>query len=410
MPLNSPVIARITVNGSPLALGNRVTSFRYEDVEKGDDMLNITFSDWDYTLRDSDAFKENTAWVVQWGFPEKMQDPRLVYVKRPRFKHGEVEVECLDKGSALRISENWGTVKNKKVSEIIQDIGKKNQLKVVLDSGLDTVLPSFFFAGMSDWDVLKYLETLTEDHVFKIKSDKLLFKKRKLDAPPVGRFEFKPGPDSRLLSYEIGVKDQDNAKAAKQTTAVSVNPFNFKKVVAKADESTTSQPNLGNRRVLDGYLPAFIKNIPGISALTKSGGKGQNTKQGDSTGKALVLPPRSEEDLKKVAKGKHKKAVLGAVEGKFSIMASPVDPFFKVGDLIQIQGIGVRNSGGWYITKVTHDLTAGYKYDIEAQRNAVNGSKEKKPPKLNGKLNKKAALDGTVNTVSKTVTKAFGIF
>lgn len=405
MPLNSPVIARITANGSPLRLGGRVTSFKYEDVDKGDDMLNITLSDYDHSLRDLDIFKENTQWVVQWGFPEKMQEPRLVYVKRPRFKHGEIEVECLDKGSALRISENWGTVTDKEVGEIVEDIAKKNGLKAVIDKGLSKVIPFLSFAGKSDWDVLKYLENLTEEHVFRIKNDKLIFEKRALDAPPVGRFEFKPGPDSRLLSYEIGVKDQDNAKTAKQTTAVSVDPQTFKKVVAKADESTAPQPNLGTRRVLDGYLPSFIKNIPGVDKLVKLGGFGRTTTQGDSTGKALVVPPRSEEDLGSIAKGQHKKAVLGSVEGKFSIMASPVDPFFKVGDLIQIEGIGVRNSGNWYITKVTHDLTGGYKYDIEAQRNAVNSGKNP-GKKLNGKINSKAARDSTVATVQKEVVSS----
>lgn len=404
MPLNSPVIARITANGSPLRLGNRVTSFRYEDVEKGDDMLSIVLSDYDHSLRDLDIFKENTQWVVQWGFPEKMHDPRIVYVKRPKFKHGVVEVECLDKGSALRISENWGVAKDKKMSEIVTDIAKKNGLKPVIDAGIEQVIPFFSFGGLSDWDVLKYLEGLTEEHVFKVSSDKLIFKKRDLDAPPAGRFEFAPGPDSRLLSYEIGVKDQDNAKTAKQTTAVSVDPYTMTKIVAKADESTTTQTNLGSRRVLDNYLPSFIKNIPGVSTLVKLGGFGKTTSQGDSTGKSMVVPPKTEEELNKIAKGEHKKAVLGAVEGKFSIMASPQDPLFKVGDLIQIQGIGVRNSGNWYITKITHDLSAGYKYDIETQRNAVNtGGASKSGKKLNGKGNSKPPQDFTITRIPKEI-------
>ncbi len=405
MLLNDPILVRITAKGQPLelSLGVQVLNFSYEDAEKGDDMLNITFADPFHRLVDSEQFVENTEWTVQWGFPTKMCAPRKVLVKRPKFRYGEVEVEALDKGSALRIEENWTVYKSKPMKEIISELAQKNQLTPVVDPELTAIIQFLACAGRTDYEVLQYLESRAEDHVFKITSDKLFFEKRKLDGPPKGTFEYAPGRDSRLLSFEITVKDQDNAKSAKQTTTVGVDPMSFKKVIYKADESTTQSANLGDRRPQDKYTAGFTKNIPGLSQLT-NGGKASAVTQGNSTGKSIILPPKTEEESKAIAQSKRRKAMLDSVEASFEIVASPADPFYTSGDLIEVRNIGKKFSGSWQIVKITHDLSEGYIYKMTCKRNAVNSTSTSKPSPLNGAINKKNPVNPAFQKVNAKVT------
>lgn len=402
--LNDPLVVKIAAKGQPLALGIgvRVMAFSYDDAEKKDDLLRITFSDPFHTLVDSEQFLEQTEWVVQWGFPQKLWPARKVLVKRPSFTYGQIEVECMDKGTKLKSEENWKVENRTSVKKIIEKIAAKHQLKTDIDPNVDERIDSFPKGGMSDYDVMRYLESRSEDHVFKIQNDTLVFQKRKLDEPPKATFEYAPGRFSRLLSFQIGVKDQDNAKKSKRVSAVTVDPVTYKKKVFHADEGSTSTTNLGARRTNDQYNTSFKINVPG----SVPGGVKENPKQGEATGKMVFMPPASDKELERVAKGKRRKALLDTCEAQFEIVASPKDPFLKSGDVIQVLGIGNRFSGNYRILSITHDLSSGYKYNIKANRNATGRPKggNKASKKLNGPTNKKSSIAGQVDTVSKTVT------
>lgn len=401
--LNDPLVVKIVAKGQPLSigLGVRVMSFSYEDAEKKDDLLRVTFSDPFHTLVDSEQFLEQTEWTVQWGFPQKLHPPRTVLVKRPSFTYGQIEVECMDKGTKLKSEENWKVENRTSVKKIIEGIAAKHQLKTDIDPNVDERIDAFPKGGMSDYDVMRYLESRSEDHVFKIENDTLVFQRRKLDEPPKATFEYRPGRYSRLLSFQIGVKDQDNAKKSKRVTAVSVDPVTYKRKVFHADEGSTATTNLGSRRTNDQYNTSFPINAPG----SIPGGQKENPTLGEATGKMVFLPPASDKELERVAKGKRRKALLDTCEAQFEIVASPQDPFLKSGDVIEVQGIGNRFSGNYRIVTINHDLSSGYKYVIKANRNATGKPKggNKANKSLNGPTNKKTSLAGQVETVEKTV-------
>lgn len=400
MGLNDAIIARISAKGQSLSLplGVQVLNFSYEDTEKEDDMLNVVFADPYNTLIDSESFTEGTEWQVQWGFPNNLFPARTVLVKRPKYRRGEVELEALDKGSKLKVEERWDTYKQTTMSKIIGDIADRHQLKPQVEDA-NTKLDSFVFGGRTDYDVLKYFEARSEDHVFKVQDNTLFFTKRRMNEAPQATFEYAPGRDSRLLSFEISVKEQDNAKSANQTTGINVDPFELKPQVFKADEGSTPTSNLGQRRVTDKFNTSFGSKIG--NSIT-SGGKVGSSDQGSSTGKAIIIPTGSLDELKSASKGKRRKGLLDSVEAMFEIMASPNDPFLRSGSLIEIQGIGKKFSGSYRIVKITHDINNGYIYKIEARRNAV-GSTGSLTSKLNGPLNNKAALPKLPQTVSTNI-------
>lgn len=397
-----PLIVKIYAAGSPvqLGLGNKILNFSYEDVEKGDDLARITFADPFHELVDSEQFVENSEWVVQWGFAGNLYPAKKILIKRPRFRYGELEIEGLDKGSALKVEENWGVAKQKTMSEIVDDIAKKHGLKSDVDKALDQIIPFFLYGGMTDWDVLEFFESKLEDHVFKILNDKLVFKKRDLEKAPVASFDYSPGRNSRILDYEISIKDQDNAKGSGKTTAVGIDPFAFKKAIFSAHEGNTPTGNLGNRRTNSNYKPGYSGSIPSVQSVKTSGGTSQDSTQGDSTGKSLIVPPGF--SLEGVAKGHRRSSLLGTVEGEFTISADPKDPFYKNADIISIRNIGTKFSGLYKIIEVTHDLSDGYTYKMRTRRNAVNTTTAAAAI-LNGAINKKIPKENTVEKIKKSI-------
>jgi hypothetical protein len=215
----------------------------------------------------------------------------------------------------------------------------------------------------------------------------------------VARFAYAPGRDSRLISFDIQIKDQDNAKSSMQTTAVTVDPFTHKTKTFSADEGSTPTENLGNVRVTRKYLTSFTDTIikaVGASILHKS--------IGDSTGKTLALPPKGDGELKSIASGHRHAALLDNVEANFEISAAPEDPLYKSGDLIEVRGIGRKFSGMYRIVSIRHDLTDGYKYSIVGKRNAT-GATGNEPVEnvLNGPINIKSSFQKLVDIAERTV-------
>lgn len=400
MPANLPIIARIFAKGQPLTLGlgTHVLQFQYEDSEKEDDLFNVTFSDPFGELVDSDQFQEGTEWSVQWGFAGKLHPPHKVIVKRPRFAYGQVEVQALDKGSDLKLAESWATYKKTTLQNVLEDIASSHGMKLDMDP-LELAIPFLAMGGRSHFDVLKTLAARTADHVFKIVGDTLEFKKRNLNAPPVARFAYAPGRDSRLISFDIQIKDQDNAKSSLQTTAVTVDPFTQKTKSFSADEGSSSTENLGNVRVTKNYMTSFtdtIRQITGASVLHKN--------ISNTTGKSLALPSKTDSEMNAIVQGRRHEALLDNVEANFEISAAPEDGFFKSGDLIEVRGIGKKFSGMYQMLSIRHDLNDGYKYSITAKRNALGSTGNLSATEvLNGPINIKGAVEKLVELVETTV-------
>lgn len=400
MVTNEALIVKIVAHGQPLSLGlgAHVVEFRYEDSEKEDDLLTVVFSDAFNELVDSEQFQEGTEWIVQWGFAGHLYAARKFIVKRPRFVHGQIEVQALDKGSQLKLEEHWGTFQKTTATNILKTIASRHGLKLKSEA-LDLAIPFLAQGGKTDFDVLKHLQSRAKDHVFKVVGDTLHFIKRKLNAPPVARFAYAPGQDSRLLSFEIQVKDQDNAKSSLRTTSVTVDPFTHKTRSYQSDEGETPTENLGAVRTTKNYVTGFTKGI-----LRRTAAVVPHTILPSSTGKSLPLPPKTNEEMRSLVDGYRRSALLNNIEAQFEITAAGVDPFFASGDIIEIRGIGKKFSGMYQIEAITHDLSDGYKYSIRAKRNAV-GATTQFPTSipLNGPINIRNPVQQVIGTVDAVI-------
>ena len=405
MGLNDAVVIKIIAAGKPLdlSMGAEILEFSYEDVQKGTDLMRVIFADPVRALADSEQFCENTEMVVQWGFAGNLRPPRKVHLKRPKVKHGKLEICGMDKGASLKNEEKWDILKNQPFGDIVQTIAKNNGLQAVVSSELTQLVEFFAWGGRTDYQALEYLQTRAEDHFFKFIGDKLFFLRHDRNAAPVGNFNYAPGRESRLLDYDVTVKDPDNAKAAKQSTSVSVD-MDYKKAIFSADESNHTAANQGNRRPHDTYGGKFLSG-----AVPYSGGTRSSPASKSSTGKSIALPHTG---LKQwhAAAGLRNCALDNSVEANFEILADPSDPHYKPGDLINVTGIGKKFSGSFRITKIMHDLSGGYRYKMQCKRNAINSTSEDTLKPISGPINLKGLIPALTSiTTMQAVGSLTGI-
>lgn len=393
--VESPIL-KILAAGKPLSqgLGNQVLEFTYEDSEKEDDLMTLVFADPYRKLADSEQVQEGLEWSIQWGFPRLLYPARRVLLKKPRYSDGELEIKALDLGASLKTEEGFKTFRNKTIYQIATEIAQKHKLKPVLDSNLNNKLEFMMQAGKTDWQFLEYLVSLTPDHYMKVTRDELRILKRNLAKSPVGQFLYTPGPGSRLLSYDIEVKDQDEAKTSRQTTVVSVNPETGKSEVFSANEQNTPTENLGsvraNTRVSNAALD-YVSNSFGW-------------KPPQSTGKVVVVPHAPKKQNSNIAQSIRRESLLNNIEANFEIAASDVDPILESGDLIEVYNIGKKFSGSYRIETISHKIVDGWVYEIKAKRNALGAVGPKAFPKLNGAINTKSANNKKVAQVKKVIT------
>lgn len=406
MPSALPLTIKIVAVGAPvqLGLGNQIISFEYDDAEKGDDMLRMSFSDPYQKLVDSEQFIENTEWSVQWGFAGQLFPARKVILKGPEYTHGRLDITALDKGSALRVEQNWDVAKNTTMAGVVDTIAKRHGLKSFCDSALNKVLPFFVYGGRTDWDVLEYFESRLANHVFRVVDDKLVFKERDLDKAPVASLQYRPDQNSRILEFKVKVDDQANAQGSGQTTAVGgLDANEFKKAIAQADEVTKSMTNLGNRRPNDKLSTWWSQNVPSLDSVRKNAGTKSTRTQGRATGKSLLTPSGSQFDPADVAASHRSASLMENVTAEFVIVAQPGDPFYRNGDLVDIGGIGKKFSGIYKISSVVHSLSEGYVYKMKCKRNAVNSTTATPAALLNGKVNIKSPAVEALDTIKKSV-------
>jgi phage protein D len=75
-------------------------------------------------------------------------------------------------------------------------------------------------------------------------------------------------------------------------------------------------------------------------------------------------------EAEELAKAYLRKSEYALIEGSGSVVG---DPALKAKTLVEIVGVGVRYSGAYYLTKVTHSIgDGGYASEFECQRNAVS--------------------------------------
>ena len=122
----------------PEDISSHIESFSYEENEKEMDELKLTITKGDLAFIDNPMLQEGQEIRVRWGYLGNLSDLRTCTIKAINYSFSEdgtvkIEISAYDKRHKLTGRAPRQCWKNKKISEIVQDIAKKHNFKAVVE-------------------------------------------------------------------------------------------------------------------------------------------------------------------------------------------------------------------------------------------------------------------------------------
>ena len=212
----------------PEDISAHIERFAYEENEKQMDELSITITKGDLSFVDHPMLQEGKEVRVRWGYIGNMSDVRTCTIKEINYSFGDdglirMEITAYDKRHKLTGRASRQCWKDKKLSEIVQDIASKHNLSAVVEIE-DDMLYEFLSEGAKN--DLVFLKELAEDAGCSIwvVNDELYFKPNKINEP-VYTFRYREDQDGYLQSFRISSKAEKGKGTGRATEAIGIDPL-----------------------------------------------------------------------------------------------------------------------------------------------------------------------------------------
>jgi phage protein D len=341
---------KVRVNGSDLsfdAASDVVTVSVLEDVSAAG-MFTLTVLNWDnkemqVTWIDDDQFKEGNAVEIDMGYRDHMKTlfKGEITGVEPQFSTDRpptLTVRGYDRRHRLMAKRKTRTFLKMRDSEIASQIAADWSLTPdATDSRvtLDYVLQH----NQSDFEFLAE-RARRIGYEMVVSDTTLLFRPRKNDGSPALTLT----RDIELLEF-----------SARLTTMGQVEEVAVQGWSAKNKEDVVAKSSVGDERQMGG---------------TASGPAATRRAFAGSGGTTVEVPVSSQAEADQLAHGWFAEMALSYVEGDGLCIG---DPELRPGVLVQIDGIGKRFSGAYYLMSTEHSYRTGtgYRTAIGVRRNAA---------------------------------------
>ena len=212
----------------PEDISSHIERFAYEENEKQMDELNITITKGDLSYVDHPMLQEGKEVRVRWGYIGNMSDVRTCTIKEINYSFGDdglirMEITAYDKRHKLTGRASRQCWKDKKLSEIVQDIASKHNFRAIVEIE-DDMLYEFLSEGAKN-DLI-FLKELAEDAGCSIwvVNDELYFKPNRVNEP-VYTFRYGEDQDGYLQSFRISSKAEQGKGTGRATEAIGIDPL-----------------------------------------------------------------------------------------------------------------------------------------------------------------------------------------
>lgn len=358
-----------------------VLSFEYEDSEKKTDLLKLSIRNDDLSYFDHPVFQKGTVLTVSWGYPGNMTPPRQCVVQTIK-GFTTLTVEAQDKGVLLNKKGVSRTFENVKRSDVAATIATEQGYAVSQRFIDDTavVYPAIVQAAQTDAQFLKKLADL-EGFEFYVDYDGFHWHKRAFDQKPmrVLMYYLPPGVGD-ILTCSV---DNDVSGKPGAVTVAGRNPLEKKDIKVTADPSNTPRTTLST-------TPEVVPQPPPVQLVEKVDPRTgtttavyapppKNPASADSAASSQVRPSSVSDDAqaRREAQGVFTRTQQTAVQLSCTMVG---DPEIAAKVVLEIQGIGRRLSGKYYLTEVKHTLNAsGYLIAFKGKSDGTNGTGARKP-------------------------------
>ena len=346
-----------------------IEELRAEDCDKEDDIIQFVIKTSDFSVVNNKFLQVGRKLKIRFGFLAGLTfDIWLMEISERVPVHSAIltfKVTATALSYVMKKGSDTRGYENKKPSEIISDIAKKNGLKVDLKGIQDTVIDKINQANRSDWDFLTDLLKKQPGGPYRmtVKNDRLRVQKIDLKKKP--GLQLFLGPGGNLKSFSPKEKENTKTGAAAAVTVTNQDPETGKpQVQVKVNRANSKDIDLG--------FGATMGRVNGKVDL----GFGNDTgnilsKFRRSDALASGFPDTNPEKQKAYAQNKSQLQNLGELEATAELGEG--DPRFKPEMILPVRGVGKLYSGNWYCKKVIHVITrsGGYSGSVELDRNAT---------------------------------------
>jgi phage protein D len=183
---------------------------------------------------------------------------------------------------------------------------------------------------------------------------------------------------ARLIGYEVFVRDKVLYFRPPRQAAAAAVTLRIGQDISDFSPRLSAQEQIGEVAVrgwdVKGKKPIVGRARAGQETTARGGGasgpRAARQVFGASSVASVDLPVRSVAEADRIARGRLNDLALDYIQGD---VVAEGRPQVRAGMVVAIEGAGKRFSGSYYVTSVTHSLTAddGYRTTFSVQRNAA---------------------------------------
>jgi uncharacterized protein len=345
-------------------LSGRVLSFLFEDSEKKADKLVLTADNWDLKNFDDPLWRKGNLLTVSWGYPGEMAPAREVVIQKVT-GFQTLQIEGHAKSILMNKIARCRTFENQTRAAVARQIASENGYGPALQDIDDTkhVLPLITQARMTDAQMLRCLAD-REGLEFYVDFDGFHFHERRLGQRPTRVLRWYTAPEvGEVLALNI---ENDITAKPGAVTMRGRDPLARKDIAERGSNTETKRDTLA----------------PVIEIVDPESGATRLEKRNVSedvrpTAAAAAGSARREADAR------FRQIQHTTVELTATVLG---DPSLLAKTVVEIQGIGQRLSGKYYIKQAKHKIDgSGYVVELQCLR---DGHGEIGGPPSKGKPNR----------------------
>jgi phage protein D len=334
--------------GEPLALGDRLLSFTYEEAENKTDKLSLSLDNFDLSLFEREELMGGAVLEAAWGYPGRMSPPRRAIVKTLK-GFQTLTVEGLSLGALLNQAVKTRRWEGKTRAEVVREIAREHGYDDAFLFVDDTpqVLDTINQAAETDARLLTRLAA-REGFAFFVDDTGLHWHRRRLDTAPTRVFTWYSDRVGDLLSINV---ESDLVRRAGGVEVRGRDPAAKTTLTAGATAANAVRPTLGN-------LLEVIDPRTGLSSLLL-----RNATYNVAPSSAATAGAAARE-----AEARFVKAEREAIKLSAQVVG---DPELRAKTIVELRGIGTMLSGKYYVNEAKHSISSsGYTVDLKLTRDA----------------------------------------
>lgn len=334
-------------------LVQRVVSITYEDQESKADKLTVVLDNYDLSLFDDPAFRKGMLWEIQWGYADNVTPMRRCVVTETS---GGLQLSVVARAESvlLNVVERNRAFHGVRSSDVVRQIAKDAGYGTDVQHIEDTkqVHATIHQTRCTDAQLVRRLADAV-GFEFYVDFDGFHFHRRQLGQRPVRVLRwFTPPVVGDILSFNL---KNDVFTLPGRVVLKGRDPLERKDYEVKADARTDTE------RITTGSTLEVVDPEAGTSQLVQR------------MGSEVVRPTSSTSPAtaKQEAEGRFRKSQHNAVKLELELVG---DPGIMAKTVVQVEGLGKRLSGRYYVQKATHSVSpSGYSLRLEVVSDGTGG-------------------------------------